>query len=181
MLTDRGLNMIKRITALGVACLMMGATTVYATPTAGHTAYIEGVLKTAGAEKENVIEGKIEAIDTVIEYSDSELELFTRVVEAEAGGCQAITKTLVADTIINRVKDADFPASLYGVLTQTGQYVSVADGGIYRHTPTDETIAICKRELSKISYQSVIYFRESYYFSWGTPWSNYDNLYFSLK
>lgn len=173
--------MIKGITALGVACLTLTTTTAYSAPIAGYTAVTEQTLRNAIESDITVIDGKIEDIDKVISYSASEFDLLTRVVEAEAGGCQAITKTLVADTIINRVKDKDFPATLYGVLTQTGQYVSVSDGGIYRHNPTDETIEICKIELSKISYPSVIYFRESYYFSWGTPWSNYDNLYFSLK
>lgn len=169
---------------VAIVCTIGCAKKVNAAPVAGHTQVQEQHLKNAKENKDAksamVIEGKLEEPEAVIDYSEAEFDLLTRVVQAEAGGCTETTRLLVADVILNRVIDSNFPNTLNGVLQQSGQFASVTDGGIYRHVPSDTTIEICKDQLQEIDYPGVIYFRENYY-EWGTPWKMYDGLYFSTK
>ncbi len=64
----------------------------------------------------------------VIELSDEEVEILQRIVEAEATGEDTKGKILVANVILNRVKDDDFPDTIKGVVFQK-------DGGTYQFSP----------------------------------------------
>ena len=87
----------------------------------------------------------------VISYSQEDYEVMLKIVEAEAGDCGEIGKILVANVIINRVKDDRFPDTITEVVYQrtktTAQFSPVSNGSINRVTVTDETIACVERAL----------------------------------
>ncbi len=64
----------------------------------------------------------------VIDLSEGEIEILQRIVEAEATGEDIKGKILVANVILNRVKDDDFPDTIKGVVFQK-------DGGTYQFSP----------------------------------------------
>ncbi len=64
----------------------------------------------------------------VINLSDDDIEILERIVEAEATGEDMKGKILVANVILNRVKDDDFPDTIKGVVFQK-------DGGTYQFSP----------------------------------------------
>ena len=60
--------------------------------------------------------------EPVIALTFEEKQLVARVVQAEAGGEDMVGKRLVADTVINRVRDPHFPATVSAVVWQPSQY-----------------------------------------------------------
>jgi N-acetylmuramoyl-L-alanine amidase len=64
----------------------------------------------------------------VIDLSNKDIEILQRIVEAEATGEDMKGKMLVANVILNRVKDKDFPDTIKGVVFQK-------DGGTYQFSP----------------------------------------------
>lgn len=95
-------------------------------------------------------------------YSQADLDLLSRVVYAEAGSnwCSDEMQLLVANVVINRMRDSRFPNTLRGVVYQRGQYECVSSGMIKR-TPNARAIKNAKRVLSgerfcpeKVVYQS---------------------------
>lgn len=62
----------------------------------------------------------------------TELEMLACVIYQEAGGnaCCDNCRRYVGDIVLNRVNDPRFPNTMYGVLTQSGQYGSWAWTGI---------------------------------------------------
>lgn len=119
--------------------------------------------------------------DDSAQISDSELYFFANCVQAEAGNQDETGKRLVADVILNRVDDPDFPDTITEVITQRGQFSSYRDGGMDRWKPTDETIEICREELKSRQYTALIYFTAYRYSSYGTPAFKHGAHYFSTK
>lgn len=78
----------------------------------------------------------------VINYTPTEQEwnMFCTVVSSETGYCSEEMQKHVAHTVINRVKhmlanpNSPFPKTLYGILTQAGQYTCISNyfNGTYR-------------------------------------------------
>ncbi|MGB8455700.1 MAG: cell wall hydrolase [Anaerocolumna sp.] len=64
----------------------------------------------------------------VIDLSENEIEILQRIVEAEATGEDIKGKILVANVILNRVGDDDFPNTIKGVVFQK-------DGSTYQFSP----------------------------------------------
>ena len=60
----------------------------------------------------------------VIEVSGQDIEILMRIVEAEAGGEDRKGKLLVANVVINRVRDKHFPDTVTGVVYQQNSSVS---------------------------------------------------------
>lgn len=60
-------------------------------------------------------------------FPDSDLEMMAIVIYREAGGDAASNKTriMVGNVVMNRVRSRHFPNTIYGVLTQRGQYAGV--------------------------------------------------------
>ena len=79
----------------------------------------------------------------VIEVSGQDIEILMRIVEAEAGGEDRKGKLLVANVVINRVRDKHFPDTVTGVVYQQNSSVSqfspVANGRINSVTVSEET------------------------------------------
>lgn len=138
-------------------------------------------------EREANISEEIETIEEVTEvdleteyYYDS-LELLAICVEAEAGNQGLEGKRLVADVILNRVNDPDFPNSIEDVITQPYHFSSYWDGAMDRVEPTEETYKAITMELEKISNPSILFFTAGGYGKYGTPWKQVGDHYFCTK
>ncbi len=94
----------------------------------------------------------------VLDITEQDYENMLRIVEAEAGGEDRIGKLLVANVIINRVKDDSFPDTVTDVIFQQDngvcQFSPIRDGRFYSVSVSDETIeaveaALCGEDCSK--------------------------------
>ncbi len=94
----------------------------------------------------------------VLDITPQDYENMLRIVEAEAGGEDRTGKLLVANVIINRVKDDAFPDSVTDVIFQQEngvcQFSPIRDGRFYTVSVSDETIeaveaALCGEDCSK--------------------------------
>lgn len=71
----------------------------------------------------NQVEEKITYTDPVENYTESDIDYIASVIFNEADyGCTDRHRELVAAVICNRVRAWYFPNSVYGVITQAGQY-----------------------------------------------------------
>lgn len=114
-------------------------------------------------------------------YCDS-LELIAICVQAEAGNQSLTGRQMVADVILNRVDDPDFPDTIEGVIAQRNQFASYWDGSMDRvYEPDKLTIRAVQMELEHRSYPGLIYFRTGRYSRYGTPWRKVGDHYFSTK
>lgn len=59
-----------------------------------------------------------------------DIDLLVRVINAEARGEPYLGQVAVGAVIMNRVKSAEFPNTISGVVYQKGQFSSVTDGQI---------------------------------------------------
>lgn len=77
-------------------------------------------------------------------YSDEEIILLFRVVEAEVGGLGGFDERCnVASVIFNRLENDKFPNALSEILTKK-QFLTISNGRYKKVTVSDETIAACK-------------------------------------
>ena len=103
---------------------------------------------------ENVELERFESVERIISYetlkqrfcidvSDEDLETLMKIVEAEAGGEDRNGKLLVANVVINRVKNKKFPNNVTDVVYQKAQNVTqfspVSNGAINKVTISEET------------------------------------------
>lgn len=111
----------------------------------------------------------------------TEMELLTRCVQAEAGNQDFDGKRMVADVVLNRVSDPDFPDTIREVILQDGQFRVVSNGRIYDADPDDETLEAVRMELESVSWPGLFYFRTGHFSEYGTPWKKVGDHYFSTK
>lgn len=81
------------------------------------------------------------------DYTKHDLEWLAKIVHAEAEGESDEGKTAVANVILNRVKNADFPDNIYDVIFDSKygvQFTPTADGRIYKSAEKDSYIAAKK-------------------------------------
>lgn len=108
-------------------------------------------------------------------YSDYDISLLERVVMSEASIESYQCKIAVCETILNRSEL--YGSSIEEIVTAPYQY-SMADNG----QPTEEVKQAVQQAINQRTYDTnMIYFREDYYFSFGTPYMNIDSMYFSCK
>lgn len=116
------------------------------------------------ASKEEVTEQIVADNEYVISFSEEEYEVLCTIVEAEAGDQDEKGKILVANVILNRVRDEEFPDNIKDVVFQkskkTYQFSPTRPGGrYYRVTPTENTIECVERALKGEDYsEGAIYF-----------------------
>lgn len=97
---------------------------------------------------------QFESLERVIEYDTIEpsycvsatkydVENLMKIVQAEAGGEDRIGKLLVANVVINRVKNGTFPNNITDVIFQqqnnVAQFSPVSNGAIYSVNVSDDT------------------------------------------
>ena len=73
-------------------------------------------------EKKRQAEKEAARQAAVVYYSDQDYEVLTRIVEAEAGGCDTKGRILVANVVLNRVKSKEFPNTITDVVYQKSQF-----------------------------------------------------------
>ena len=72
----------------------------------------------------------------------SNLQLLARAINGEARGESYEGQVAVGAVILNRVKSADFPNTIAGVIYQPGAFTAVSDGQI--NVPIDENSTVVK-------------------------------------
>lgn len=72
----------------------------------------------------------------------SDLQLLARAINGEARGESYEGQVAVGAVILNRVKHADFPNTIAGVIYEPGAFTAVSDGQI--NHPIDETSTVFK-------------------------------------
>jgi len=91
--------------------------------------------------------------------SSINVDLFARVVEAEAAGEPYKGKVGVASVILNRKNDSRFPNSVNGVIYQKHAFESVSNGLIWRVNPSKQSYDAVKDAINgwDTSYGSVFF------------------------
>lgn len=72
----------------------------------------------------------------------SDIQLLARAINGEARGESYEGQVAVGAVILNRVKSADFPNTIAGVIYQPGAFTAVSDGQI--NVPIDESSTVFK-------------------------------------
>ena len=131
-----------------------------------------------------------EIIDTInindlkpaLQVTDEERLMMEKIVHAEAGNQELMGKRLVADVIINRVLDADFPGdSVKEVIEYPGAFSSYTDGGYTKAIPDDTDKIAVMEELEGVSNPEILYFTAGDYGKYGTPWMQVQDHWFCTK
>jgi N-acetylmuramoyl-L-alanine amidase len=91
--------------------------------------------------------------------SDEDYQILLRIVQAEAGGCDAKGKILVANVVMNRVHSKTFPETVKSVVYQRSQFQPVSTGVIDSVKVSSETVACVDRALAGEDYsEGALYF-----------------------
>ena len=134
-------------------------------------------------EELNAIEGKSEAIqeaaelkaaeeqvelkaaeeqaakEAIAKYSNKDIEILQRIVEAEATSEDTKGRILVANVVLNRLESKNFPNSIEGVVFQKKQFSPIGDGRYYSVKVTEETKEAVNRALQGEDYSNgALYF-----------------------
>ena len=133
---------------------------------------------------------KFESLERVISYetleqsfcidvSDQDIDTLMRIVEAEAGGEDRKGKLLVANVVINRVKNKRFPDTVTDVVYQRDQNVTqfspVSNGTINKVKISEETTEVVYSALrgEDISQGALFFMARKYATSENAQW--FDN------
>lgn len=87
----------------------------------------------------SVTEEPLDCMEKIEKYTDAEIEILSKCVEAEAIDQGLIGKCLVARVILNRVESSEWPKTIEAVVYQKKQFEVVTNGSIDIVTVTDET------------------------------------------
>lgn len=117
-------------------------------------------------------------VDEWLEEID-EVELFYKLVEAEAGNQSTLGRRLVADCVLNQM---DFYGASYkDIILGVNKFESVSNSHIFTTEVQESTIESCKLEMnSRIDY-NVMYFRTEHYHDFGIPYEQVGDHFFSQK
>lgn len=107
-----------------------------------------------------------------------EFVLISSVTEAESNRCQDDTtgRRYIALCILNRVNSSQFPNTITGVLTQSGQFSTVRNG----HSVTNRTDLSDQAVIEAVEWlneedsdaPNVLFFNCRGFFSWREPYPN---------
>jgi N-acetylmuramoyl-L-alanine amidase len=91
--------------------------------------------------------------------STDDYQVLLRIVQAEAGVCDDKGKILVANVILNRLKNGEFPDTVKGVVYEPSQFSPVSNGSINSVKVTDDTKQCVDRALAGEDYSNgALYF-----------------------
>lgn len=113
--------------------------------------------------------------------TEEEFELMSAVVEAESDrGEGQEGRTMIALTILNRVRSSQFPNSITGVITQSGQFQVYFEGTYKRigRTSKSDKAVIEASFLMEEEHPNVIFFNSIGFNHLGTPYAYIDGNYF---
>lgn len=121
-----------------------------------------------GVTKEQISRQRILTTNVItckrkIKVTGTEYDNLLRIVEAEAGGEDFIGKMLVANVILNRVEDEQFPDSINEVIFQANngvtQFSPISDGRFYSVKVSKETVEAVNKVLQgEDNSQGALYF-----------------------
>ncbi|MDK2805349.1 MAG: N-acetylmuramoyl-L-alanine amidase [Thermoanaerobacterium sp.] len=97
---------------------------VFVIPSSGTTSTSSSIRNSVNVNRGSINRG-------VISYTNDDLDLLARLINAEAGGEPHQAKVAVGAVIVNRVKSGIFPNSIKGVIYQ------VDSNGYYQFTPVE--------------------------------------------
>lgn len=140
-----------------------------------YEAQTQGGIQAGEQEKQNSLKEKLmlnekiveenkkaEAEETaaaVVPCSQEDYQILLRIVQAEAGICDDTGKVLVANVILNRVRDEEFPDTIKDVVYQKSQFSPVSNGAINTCKVTPQTVDCVNRALMGEDYsQGALYF-----------------------
>ena len=105
--------------------------------------YGEFLIPVSESKQRNITYYRLEKT-MLWDITDEDYTTLLKIVEAEAGGEDYTGKLLVANVVLNRVKDESFPDSITEVVYQTSngraQFSPVGSGRIEKVTVSEETI-----------------------------------------
>lgn len=120
-----------------------GAREAYLADKAVTSRSVFGLLDSS-TSKQRVVNVSVMERDFILDITDEDYENLLRIVEAEAGGEDRKGKLLVANVIINRVEDTQFPDTVTDVIFQKEkgicQFSPISDGRFYNVEVSEETI-----------------------------------------
>lgn len=111
-------------------------------------------------------------------YSADERELLARVIMAEAGTTEDLYGCcLVGNVVLNRVRSAGWPNTIYGVVSQPGQFETWSNGAIWYYTPNEKSWTAADMVLGGWNETCAEYFAMYYidFSSWATPLFEHGN------
>lgn len=98
-------------------------------------------------EKERLRQARIESFG-MSAFTDEDYQNLLRIVEAEAGTEGFYGKQIVANVILNRVSDSEFPNTISGVVFSPGQFSPVRNGKFYSVKISQETVDAVENALN---------------------------------
>lgn len=118
--------------------------------------------------------GELEVYEETYNYSEDTL-LLAKVIYLEAGTCSSQCQWLVGSTAMNLADEyGDLSAVAYNYSMFNVAYL------IDSCDPSDESIAIAEQILSGDRDSQVKAFKTDSYHDWATPYTEVDNVYFSV-
>ena len=131
--------------------------------------YIEGMVPVYGRE----------GIDYI---SLDDFELMGKTVFAEAKTEAFEGQVAVAEVILNRVESENFPDTVEEVIKQDGAFSTWGNGSVEAAPLDDECLEAVQDAVNeRIFPDSVVYFREGHFHSFGTPYTVIGHHYFSSE
>lgn len=119
--------------------------------------------------------------DLAEEILCDEYEYLAILVMAEAGNQDLTGKRMVADVVLNRVDDPDFPDTITKVIEQPGQFATYTNGILEYTVPSDECFEAVRMEIETRGWPGLLYFSSESFLPYGTPWKKVGDHYFSTK
>ena len=118
-----------------------------------------------------------------IDYiSLDDFELMGKTVFAEAKTEEFAGQVAVAEIILNRVESENFPDTVQEVIKQDGAFSSRGNGSVEAAPFDDECLEAVQDAVNeRIFPDSVVYFREGHFHSFGTPYTVIGHHYFSSE
>lgn len=99
------------------------------------------------------------AVSQCVEVSYEDAQCLMKIAEAEAGNQSVEGMALVMKTILNRVEDEDFPDTVYGVISQPGQFETYVSGQYGITEPSEKAhLALAEIETGMFADDTVIAF-----------------------
>lgn len=115
-----------------------------------------------GATETVILERQTAAITPAEEYYDAdEVYWLSRIIHAEAQGEPFAGKLAVGEVVLNRVADAEFPETVYGVIfdNASGVQFSPTANGAIDNTPNADSVAAAKICLEGVKrHDDILYF-----------------------
>lgn len=110
-------------------------------------------------EEEALRRAEEEKAARAIQVSADDYQVLLKIVQAEAGVCDDKGKILVANVVLNRVKNGNFPNTVRGVVYEPSQFSPVSNGQINVVKVTGDTIQCVDRALAGEDYSGgALYF-----------------------